>query len=252
MNSELSLPVNYILDSNSCIASASSVSKTEATCNAEFKRKEYWEERFAEEEEYDWLLKFEDCQHYLLPHLRIEDRILILGCGNSSFSADLYDLGYHNITNIDFSSKVISNMALKHSNTRPMMKWICMDMTDLEFLPSSFDAIIDKAAMDALVVDEGDVWYPNQEVIDIVDKMCHSVTSVLDSIAGRFIQISFAQPHFRTKYLMGSRKLETVTNFYSADSGFSELYNWELLPHFVLQKETGCLNSFLYLMKKSN
>ena len=31
----------------------------------------------------------------------------MLSCGNSEFSADIYDDGYRNITNIDFSEVVI-------------------------------------------------------------------------------------------------------------------------------------------------
>ena len=54
-------------------------------------------------------------------------------CGNSTFSSDLYDKGYHNIVNIDYSEVVIDKMRLLHINQRPNMKWIYMDMTKLTF-----------------------------------------------------------------------------------------------------------------------
>jgi hypothetical protein len=41
------------------------------------------------------------------------------------------------------------------------MRWLTMDMLDMSFDDSSFDVVIDKATMDALMVDEGDVWNPN-------------------------------------------------------------------------------------------
>ncbi|KAF1778792.1 S-adenosyl-L-methionine-dependent methyltransferase [Phytophthora cactorum] len=43
----------------------------------------------------------------------------------------------------------------------PEMKWIEADMTKLRevFTPESFDVVIDKAAMDALMCDEGDRYY---------------------------------------------------------------------------------------------
>lgn len=217
--------------------------------NTKFKRKDYWDDRFQKEEEYDWLAKFSDIYSTLQPYIKPSDKILVLGCGNSTFSEDLYDAGYHNIVNIDFSDTVIDNMERKYKLSRPSMEWICMDMTDLQFPLHSFDVVIDKAAMDALMVDEGDVWYPNQSVIDIVDKMCLSIRKVLKSHTGVYIQVSFAQPHFRTKYLMGSRIGETDNNKYSAIHGYSTRYEWTLLPHMVIEREAGCLNCFAFVMK---
>jgi hypothetical protein len=45
------------------------------------------------------------------------------------------------------------------------MHWEVMDMTALTFDDSSFDAVIDKAAMDALMCDEQDVWNPSLKVL---------------------------------------------------------------------------------------
>lgn len=42
------------------------------------------------------------------------DRMLIIGCGNSEISADLFDNGYTQITNIDFSPLVIEEMIAKN------------------------------------------------------------------------------------------------------------------------------------------
>ena len=232
-------------------AAAKPACRKEAVNNAEFKEKSYWEGRFEEEAEYDWLLKYSDVRQQLLPYISPSDNILVVGCGNSSFSADLYDDGFHNITNIDFSAVVINKMQADHALTRPSMQWVCMDMTDLQFPSSSFDIVLDKAAMDALVVDEGDVWSPNQEVIERVDKMSQSVSRVLRRARthGKFIQISFQQPHFRTKYLIGSRITGNIGSLYTADKGYSSIYHWELLPHIVVEKESGCLNSFMYVMQ---
>ena len=77
-----------------------------------------------------------------------------------------------------------------------------MDMTDMKFGDAKYDIVLDKGSMDALTIDEGDVWYPNESTIRCVHRMCHSVSRVL-KIGGKFISISFNQPHFRTKYLMG-------------------------------------------------
>lgn len=152
-----------------------------------------------------------------------------VGCGNSSFSADLYDAGFPNIVNIDFSTVVIDSMRQKHEQVslpnsdivaavpycargsvaelgavpqeRPHMRWEVMDMTDLKYESGTFDVVIDKAAMDALMTDEGDVWDPNPEVLEAADRMCGHMSRVLKP-HGVFLQISFAQPHFRRRYLL--------------------------------------------------
>lgn len=217
-----------------------------AVDNTVFGKMEYWDERFEEEEEYDWLVTFKSVEKDLLRILSPKDKILIVGCGNSTFSADLYDAGFHNLVNIDYSKKVIDRMSAKHSAERPLMQWTEMNMLYLDAYPDEFfDVVLDKAAMDALMVDEGDVWYPAQSVIDAADQMCCEINRVTKKDTGRFVQISFAQPHFRSKYLMGYRKTDQEYSPYESHQGYNERYNW-WLTHKPIDVEGGCLNSFLY------
>lgn len=221
------------------------------TKNADFKEENYWNQRFTSEESYDWLLTFPELKEFLVPYIQPDNKILVIGCGNSSFSSDLYDEGFNNITNIDFSDIVIEKMKERNKIDRPSMLWIKMDMTELaSFDDESFDVVIDKAAMDALMVDEGDVWNPIQDVIKITDKMCMNISRCLRS-AGFYIQISFMQPHFRTKYLMGDRLLpiEYQSSPYSTLEGKCDRYLWNL-NYSTVNVELGCLNSFIYFMKK--
>lgn len=53
---------------------------------------------------------------------------------------------------------------------------VVMDMTKLEFPAGSFDVVIDKCAMDALLVDEGDPWNPKEEIKETVDKMMTGIS----------------------------------------------------------------------------
>eukprot|EP01039_Chlorochromonas_danica_P000712 gene712-774_t len=235
--------------SSSSSTTSGATSLEEVESNHVFKLQSYWEGRFKKEESYEWLVSWKTVENLLLPYLHPTDRILVVGCGNSPFSADLYDAGFHQITNIDFASSVIERMQTIHETIRPEMKWMVMDMTDLTFPNESFDVVIDKAAMDALVVDEGDVWEPEQNVVEIVDTMCLTTTRVLKK-DGLFLQISFAQPHFRTKYLMGLWAEKKESSPYQKYSGLAERYGWSL-SHEVVETEGGCLNSFLYIMKKT-
>ena len=219
------------------------------TANSVFKKKDYWETRFQSEDSYEWLVSYENVRSYLEMSVKKSDKILVVGCGNSPFSNDLYDGGFENIVNIDFSAVVIEKMAIENGDTRPKMQWICMDMLQLDFPDASFDVVIDKAAMDAIMVDEKDVWDPDQSIINDADRMCYGITRVL-TYGGIFFQISFAQPHFRTKYLMGyhaesSREIDP----YKSYSGNAERYSWNL-DYSSLAIENGCLDFFLYKMIK--
>jgi SAM-dependent methyltransferase len=82
-------------------------------------------------------------------------RILVVGCGSSEFSENMYDEGYENIVNIDTSEVVIKDMKERNKKREQM---ICMglflildeimDVRDLKFENLSFDLVIDKGTLD--------------------------------------------------------------------------------------------------------
>ena len=45
-----------------------------------------------------------------------KSKILELGCGNSSLAVELHDIGYKNISALDFSITVIEDMKAKFPN----------------------------------------------------------------------------------------------------------------------------------------
>ena len=215
--------------------------------NVIYKKKEYWDERFEHEDAYDWLVTFDQMKNSLLKHLKSSDRILMLGCGNSTLSGDLYDAGYKNIVNMDYSPIVIDRMREKYAD-RSEMTWEVMDMKDLTFESNSFDIVLDKGSLDALMVDEGDVWNPEESVIIDIDKVLQGVSRVLVP-GGKYLQISFAQPHFRTKYMMAERIQNLPINHYSPSSGYCSFYNWDA-SHELLDIKTGCMEFYLYTTVK--
>jgi hypothetical protein len=263
-------------DVTKTVASEKDVTKTVASHNSEFGRLDYWEKRFEVEQEYDWLLTFDQVKASLLPYLADETyggkkaRILLVGVGNSSFSADLYDAGYTNLVNVDYSGVVIEKMKKLHEKARPNMQWRCMDMTDLQFdeVDMPFDIVIDKAAMDAIMVDEGDVWDPSEAVIVSADKCCECNKRVLKEKGALYIMISFMQPHFRTKYLSGvladRRDAESLTEAGQKEerktllhegigigqtvTGISRRYGWTLSVEEITL-DGGSLGNFLYVMR---
>ncbi|KAK8785591.1 hypothetical protein V5799_008040 [Amblyomma americanum] len=164
--------------------------------NASYCDVAYWDDRYQTEVTYDWLLPYHTYAHLISRHVKKTDRILMLGCGNSPLSELLFKDGFKNIENIDYSRVVINNMA-SHCDDCAQMKWHVMDATQLQFPDSSFDVVIEKATLDAMMVKEKDPWTISESTQILVTKVLKEVSRVLCS-GGRFISITFAQPHFRS------------------------------------------------------
>ncbi|KAI9458700.1 S-adenosyl-L-methionine-dependent methyltransferase [Russula earlei] len=152
--------------------------------NEEYGTREYWDKRYTEEGEatFDWFKRYEDVAHLLRSVLPDKNaRILMLGCGNSTLSEDMYDDGYRNIINVDYSPVVIGRMGARNY-ARPEMQWLVMDIRALTFEDDTFDVAIDKGTMDAMMTTKADVWDPPQQVIDDCTKEVDEVLRfVLDS-----------------------------------------------------------------------
>lgn len=170
--------------------------------NIRYKDVNYWNERFSEEESYDWLAEYEDLRDILKENLKRQNKnpkILQLGCGNSQLSLDLYEDGYDDITNIDISQVLISKMKRKY----PHLNYEVMDMTKLDYCDDSFDLVIEKATLDALLVDSKSPWDLESKGSKQVSQSLSQVKRVLKK-DGVFISITFSQPHFRVPLLAQS------------------------------------------------
>jgi len=143
--------------------------------NAAYKLQDYWDERYTEEESFEWCKSYDDFKGLMHKHVRNSDRILMLGCGNSALSEQMYQDGYRNIVNIDFSPVVIENMKRKCQHLDEM-DWLVMDIADMTFPSNSFDVVIEKATLDALMVEEKDLWNPSQEVRNRMDCVLEQVS----------------------------------------------------------------------------
>ncbi|KFH03637.1 methyltransferase domain protein [Toxoplasma gondii VAND] len=282
--------------------------------NSAYAKQEYWEERFAAEKHYEWLESPESLLPLLLPLLRPSMLVLTVGCGNSELSDALVASGMPFVFNLDFSRTVLhtkrrherecirkylsspsppsssspspssprspSSSSRSPSSPRspplpPVMEYLCADMTRLEFLrANAFDVVIDKAAMDALMTEEGSVWEPRISVRQAADGYLAGVGRCLKP-GGLFIQITFQQPHFRRRYLLNRFSLDLnedaecedgrpapgewisakAKNFplknLPAKWQFSESYGWAFF-HTDIEKNTpGCFSNFFFLAEKT-
>ena len=88
----------------------------------------YWDERYAkhfdvdDQAVFDWYQDYKSLKPHILPYLSKDSdfEILLPGCGNSSFGAELHDDGFVNITNVDVSAVVINLMSERYANREEM------------------------------------------------------------------------------------------------------------------------------------
>eukprot|EP00160_Parvularia_atlantis_P019474 Unigene7655_Nuclearia_a/m.23520 Unigene7655_Nuclearia_a/g.23520 ORF Unigene7655_Nuclearia_a/g.23520 Unigene7655_Nuclearia_a/m.23520 type:complete len:248 (+) Unigene7655_Nuclearia_a:202-945(+) len=175
------------------------------TTNARFRLRSYWDERFASEESYDWLQTYDAYRELLAARIAPRtQRILVLGCGNSTLSERMHRDGYTRIDNIDFSSVVIERMRARHVDL-PGVTWHTMDMRALNFADGAFDVVLEKGTLDALFAEQGaDPWNPSPELRTMLDESLSSVSRVLRH-GGLFISISFGEPFFRRPLLLRAK-----------------------------------------------
>ena len=105
----------------------------------------------------------------------------------------MYDDGYKLQLNIDISEVVIKQMIERNKDLRPDLQWKVMDITDMSTLQSqSFDLIIDKSTMDALLC--GDNSFVN------VAKMLKETQRLLRP-GGTYFVVSYGKPDSRVSHL---------------------------------------------------
>ncbi|KAF8820931.1 putative methyltransferase [Cardiosporidium cionae] len=86
---------------------------------------EYWDDRYTKDTEFfDWYQKWEGIKDLLMElGLSTDDNILVVGCGTSRLSEDMFKEGYTQITSVDNSPVCIQLMQKKFA---ALPKLICM------------------------------------------------------------------------------------------------------------------------------
>ena len=161
---------------------------------ANYGKIEYWEERYARRPEpFDWYQVYSGIKEIISPYMTKNDKILNIGCGNSRLSEDLSEEGYEDITNIDFSTKVINIMEQTYKEKFPKMQFKVADVLDMkEFESGSFNTILDKGTLDCILC--GDNSVPNAA------KMMAEIHRLL-APGGHYMVITYGDPDVRKKYL---------------------------------------------------
>lgn len=159
---------------------------------AQYGKTSYWDERYTKDPEpFDWYQRYSGLAEIIQKYIKKDDSILMAGAGNSRLSEDMYEDGFNTITNIDISRVVVDQMVDKYRDKTPL-PYQQMNVCSLEFADESFDAVIAKGTMDAILCGEGSTAN--------VAKMCQEVSRVL-KVHGVFMIVSYGVPDNRLQYL---------------------------------------------------
>jgi EEF1A lysine methyltransferase 4 len=127
---------------------------------------------------------------------RDKTRVLILGCGDSTFGADMLHDGWTGgILNLDFSQVVIAQMKLKYAVYAGRLDYACADITKpLNVLATgSFDLIVSKGSLDAVLCSPGS----RASALAMVSEC----TRLLAPGHGVFFLVSAGNPDSRLEFL---------------------------------------------------
>ena len=157
--------------------------------------KKYWDERYASQKgkSFDWLENYESIKP-MIKNIGIKKNAYTLnvGCGNSEFSEKMYNDGYKNNYNIDISPTVINDMKERNKG-KPGLIYKEMDVRNLkDFQNETFDLVIDKSTMDALLCG-------NQAFINVA-LMTKEISRILKT-GGIYFIISYGRPEYRLFHL---------------------------------------------------
>lgn len=168
---------------------------------------EFWDNRFKTAKGlFDWYADYDQIKKIVYAMgLEKSSRILMVGCGNSKLSEQMYDDGFTNIVNTDISPACIKYMQNYYEKTEKKMEWLVEDATALSFEDGSFDCVIDKGTVDALVCGEH---------IDSCLKLYREMARVTKAGA-QFIVITYMGPKGRQLLYEDSIPAEQFITFYS-------------------------------------
>ncbi|XP_034948579.1 eEF1A lysine and N-terminal methyltransferase homolog [Chelonus insularis] len=199
--------------------------------NEEFSKEQYWNKFFKKRDKkaFEWYGEYPELCELLSKYIKFKDDILMVGCGNSTLSMDLYDVGYKSITNIDISQVVIDQMKEKNRIDRSELIFEKMDAMNMTFEDNKFSVVMDKGTLDALMPNN------NEETINNIDQYFREISRVLRK-GGRYICISLLQEHILNKlaaYFPTSGFMFRIIRCHDVENKMSEKDN-DMFPVFLI------------------
>ncbi|KAM9762490.1 eEF1A lysine and N-terminal methyltransferase [Menidia menidia] len=151
----------------------------------EFSSAEYWEKFFKKrgERAFEWYGDYNKLCGVLHKYIKMQDKVLVVGCGNSELSEQLYDVGFKHLTNIDISETVVAHMTQRNAVRRPGLTFHQVDATQTPYDDASYQAALDKGTLDAMASEQEGA---------LARSMLTEVSRVLN-VGGRYVCVTLAQ-----------------------------------------------------------
>ncbi|CAL4062299.1 unnamed protein product [Meganyctiphanes norvegica] len=124
------------------------------------------------------------------PSIPLQSSLSAIGIGETGF----WTIWRSHIDDIAIPYIEINIKRISHRI--PSKGHLVMDATAVEFDAESFDVVLEKATIDSLLVEEKDPWNMSSTSSQLLHKIMTQVSRILKN-NGKFISITFAQPHFR-------------------------------------------------------
>ncbi|XP_011301655.1 methyltransferase-like protein 13 isoform X1 [Fopius arisanus] len=201
-------------------------------CHGEFSKADYWNTFFKKrgEKAFEWYGEYPELCGQLSKFIKTNDDVLVVGCGNSTLSMDLHDVGHSSITSIDISKIVIDQMRDKHKIDRPNLVFHQMDATETTFPDDKFSVVLDKGTLDALMPDS------NEDTVLRINKFFNEISRLLRR-GGRYICISLLQEHILKKivdYFSSPNYLLRITRCHEVENKTRETEGSAMPVFFVV------------------
>jgi hypothetical protein len=180
---------------------------------ARYASESYWTERYSHDREpFDWFQRFATCAPFaeaLRSIVSKSDQLLIVGAGTSRLGEEMYADGYTNVYNLEISPLAVKLLDDRYARAGglPIDNRIG-DATALAFNDGSFDALIDKGTLDALLCAD----------LATGHAMLAEASRVLRQTGGLFVHITDSPPDVRLPLLN------------------TPAFRWRLLEHFTLPR----------------
>lgn len=160
----------------------------------EFGKMEYWDKGYKTgDAPPEWFIPYQTFSKFVRKYLSKDKPVLVIGCGTSSLSYEMYEEGYTQLSSMDYSPEAIYEMKNKY----PQLNWAVMDVRKMDYEDASIDSIVDKGTLDCLFfLDE-----TNEEV----KKMLSEVSRILKP-GGHYIVVTCGHPMQRTEIFMENPK----------------------------------------------
>jgi len=153
-----------------------------------FGDKMYWEREYQKSKTpFEWYLSYSDLRDILATLTSKGNKILIIGCGNSTLGEEMWIDGYRSLENIDYSSTVIQKM-IHRTKEQPELfglNYKVMDVFEMTYPNDEFELVLDKGTLDAILCGENE-----EDAGHLLFKEVHRILAP----GGRFFLISLSPP----------------------------------------------------------